>query len=109
MTNPTIGRSLHYRLSEKDAVSINGRRRDRSLYEANPYNDERVSKKPTGFQDHVGNTVQAGDVVALTVTRVAEDGSWVNGQAILDGNDTHWVCSATEGTKPGEWAWPQRS
>jgi len=41
--------------------------------------------------------------VPLMVVKVS--GDRINGQALLDGNDSVWVKSATEGDEPGQWSW----
>lgn len=107
---PTIGRIVHYTLSESDAEAINRRRDDRIAYQANPYNDERVSKKPTGFQVHHGNKAHEGDVLPMIIVRVwgTQPDSAVNGQVFLDGNDTLWVTSVVVGEGPRRFAWPTR-
>lgn len=94
---PSVGRIVHYRLTAQDADQINRRR-------------------PIGPQDghgkvvHVGNPVSEGDVFPLIVTRVwgASEGSAVNGQVLLDGNDSLWVTSAVEGDGPRQWFAPPR-
>lgn len=91
---PTIGRIVHYRLSERDVESITGARlNNTSLF---------------------GSIPKAGDVVPLIITRVwpdeyGEGVAGVNGQAFLDGNHSHWVTSAKEGADNGEWSWPPRA
>lgn len=90
---PTIGRIVHYKLSATDALRINGNWRK---------------------GDGTGNASAEGDVVPLIIVRVWPDEfgtgvAGVNGQAILDGNDTLWVTSAKEGTEPGTWSWPPRT
>ncbi len=88
---PTIGRIVHYRLSENDALRIN-----------------------KNWQSGVGgNASSGGDIVPLIIVRVWPDEfgagiPGINGQAILDGHDTLWVTSAHEGTEPGQWSWPPR-
>lgn len=89
---PTIGRIVHYKLSEHDADRINGKRRN---------------------GDDTGNAAYEGDVVPLVIVRVWPDEGGpgipgVNGQALLDGYDTLWVTSAHEGAEPGQWSWPPR-
>jgi hypothetical protein len=83
----TVGRIVHFALTEAQA--------------------ERVNRRTL---PQTGNTARAGDVVPLIVTRVWADESGhvscVNGQALLDGNDSLWVTSAKEGTEPGTWSWP---
>lgn len=83
----TLGRRVHYMLTVHEAATINGTRW-------------------VGFE-HVGSHVVEGDLVSLDVTRVALDGT-INGQAILDGNDSLWVVGASEGLEPGTWRWPKR-
>lgn len=90
--NPTIGRIVHYKLSENDAKRIN--------------TEWRTSNGR-------GNASTAGDTVPLIIVRVWPDEGGpgipgVNGQAILDGYDTLWVTSAHEGVEPGQWCWPPR-
>ena len=96
---PSIGRIVHYRLTEQDAVVTN-RRRARHL-----------TGWPMGTQAHVGNGVVLGELVPLIVTQVWPnehrlDLDGVNGQCILDGNDSLWVTSVKEGVEPGTWRWP---
>ena len=46
----------------------------------------------------------------LVITRVwgDQEGSAVNGQVLLDGNDTFWATSRNEGEGPGFWSVPPR-
>lgn len=134
MQNPSIGRIVHYRLTEKDAEAINRRRTTgKDIAERIPRGCWTI-----GAQAHIGNTACAGEVVPLTITKVwpeeyaqhlSDDGSstvqaklahhqspagyessfGVNGQATLDGNDSLWVCSAPQhATLDGCWFWPPR-
>lgn len=105
---PTVGRIVHYRLSAGDIERIQMRR----------------------AKNFGGNHHRTGDLVPLIIVRVwpdeytasnsrygisEPDGTvrWVdvrshfgvNGQALLDGNDSLWVCSAPEGDEPGMWSW----
>ena len=101
---PSIGRIVHYKLSEQDAQSVNRRR---------VLNAGRGANWSAGAQAHVGNRVSAGEIVPMIVCIVwpNEHGptfDGVNGQAFLDGNDSLWVTSAKEGTEPGQWSWPAR-
>ncbi|MFE7954367.1 hypothetical protein [Streptomyces sp. NPDC057413] len=98
---PSIGRIVHYRLSERDANEISRRRKD--------FHDNRSADKHTGFVGHVGNWVQAGDVFPAMIVRVWDESTvTVNLQVTLDGTDTLWATSRAEGTEPGTWAWPER-
>ena len=113
---PTLGRIVHYRLSDADvrrAVQLEVERR-------------------------CGNRPSVGDVVPLMIVRVWPDEyatsrevgvlregvsestptgeryDWhlpwspfgVNGQAFMDGDYTLWVTSAPQGDWPGSWDWP---
>jgi hypothetical protein len=94
---PTIGRVVHYTLTEDDAKKVNGRR----------CADKPGGRHWHGAQSHVGNPAKAGDVVAMFVTAVWS-ATCVNGQAMLDGNDSLWLTSRTLGDGQGEWKWPPR-
>jgi len=90
MSTLTPGRIVQYRLSESDCDSINRRR---------------------GATPHLtfhGNLPRAGQVVPCIVVWPSSE-TCFNGQAFLDGNDTHWVTSVLQGTGPGTWSWPVRS
>lgn len=101
MPKPSIGRIVHYTLSESDAGDINRRRADASR------NATKHREDADGSQVHTGNSAQAGDVYPMVITRVwsTETGT-VNGQVLLDGNDTLWVTSRIPGDVPGSYAWP---
>lgn len=109
MTGVSIGRIVHYTLSESDAQQINRRRTD-----GNSIRERMAAEKwPAGAQAHIGNYAQPGDEVPLLVVRVWPDEfgvgvPGVNGQAFLDGNDVLWVTSAKEGDEPGTWHWPEK-
>ena len=94
---PSIGRIVHYSLSDQDAAEINRRR------VAKPHEPG----WPAGAQAHSGNQVHGGQLVPLIVTAVWTD-VCINGQAILDGNDSLWVTSRVLGTDVGTWRWPER-
>ena len=101
----TIGRIVHYTLSEHDAEQINRRRAHAQSHLA-----EHIERSD-GSVIHVGNGVQEGDVYPLVITRVwgTHEGAAVNGQVLLDGNDLFWATSVTEGKGPRHFAWPTRS
>lgn len=109
---PTVGRIVHYQLSEQDAKQINRRRTDGASIAARLA--AIPAEWPRGAQAHIGNSAYPGEVVPLLIVRVwpneyGENQPGVNGQAFLDGNDSLWVTSAKEGTEPGTWAWPPRA
>ncbi len=99
---PTTGRTVLYRLSESDADKINKYRRHADMFAM-----DNTDSNP-GWQRHVGNNVNAGEIVPLVIVRVWP-GDLVNGQAILDGNDSLWVTSAKEGHADGQWHWPREA
>lgn len=96
---PTTGRIVHYRLTEQDCTEINRRRTDSKRHFADNTGDA------PGWQAHVGNRANPGEVMPLMIVR-AWPGGRVNGQVTLDGNDSLWVCSAGEGHMDGQWNWP---
>lgn len=106
---PSIGRIVHYKLTEDQATQINRRRTSSSSI------GKRMAAGawPEGAQAHIGN-VQAGNqtlpllIVAVWPDEYGHGIPGVNGQVFLDGCDTLWVTSAKEGTLPGEWQWPPR-
>lgn len=114
---PTIGRTVHYCLSETDVDEITRRRTSRGeivkrinvrvLTQQGP--TERAW--PLGAQAHIGNPVRVGDVFPMVIVRVwgDEDTSCVNGQVFLDGNDVLWATSVRVGDGPGTYAWPKRA
>lgn len=99
---PTVGRTVHYMLSEGDAAEINGRRYAVSNAAAREDN--------TGFVVHTGNDAAAGDVLPMLIVKVWGDTAEaaVNGQVVLDGNDSYWATSRIQGDGPGMWSWPPR-
>ena len=115
---PSIGRIVHYRLSAQDVEAVTRRRTTgASIAERMSRcvltGDPPVYAWPEGAQAHVGNPVSEGDVVPLTITAVwpnefGEGEYGVNGQALLDGNDSLWVTSAKQGEEPGQWSWPPK-
>lgn len=101
---PTIGRIVHYMLSEQDANAINKRRQDADAHMA------KHQDRSDGSQIHVGNQVQAGQVYPMIITRVwgNEPTSGVNGQILLDGSDTYWATSVSAGDGERHFVWPER-
>ncbi len=108
--NVTIGRIVHYMLSEQDAASINVQRKDYRAFEAgHKHPHEPGQPGATGHQAHYGNDVEAGQTYPALVVRVWGDGTYGNLQVFLDGNDTYWATSRAEAdamTQLGRWTWP---
>lgn len=86
---PTLGRIVHYTLSEWDADAIT------------------ATRSTLGIQ---GNAARAGDVRAAIIVQVwgTTPGSAVNLQVLMDGPDAYWATSRCEGEGPNTWAWPPR-
>ena len=91
--DPTVGRIVHYRLTEEDVNTINIRRENARFIS-------------------YGNPHSKGQVLPMIICAVYPyefgDRPGVNGQVFLDGNDSLWVASALEGTEPGQWSWPEK-
>lgn len=104
---PTIGRIVHYTLSEQDAAAINKRRKDAWNLNAAGVT---LASQELGAVIHAGNGVSAGDVYPLIITRVWGNTpeSSVNGQVLLDGNDTFWATSVAYGEGERKFVWPPR-
>lgn len=81
-----LGQIGPYTLTDADATQINKRRAD-----ARQHLGEHVATAD-GSQIHVGNPVDPGDEYPMVVVCVWP-GGLVNGQVLLDGNDTLWVTS----------------
>lgn len=85
-----IGRIVHYALTASDATAI--------TYLRDVEADARR-----------GNPVAEGQVYPAIVVRVFDPPTgYANLQVLLDGNDSYWATSRTEGEGPGRWAWPKR-
>lgn len=105
---PTIGRIVHYRLSEYDAATINRRRSDAS----EKIDWHRALK--SGAMVHVGNRVEAGHVYPAMIVRVWSDSpapnTAVNLQVFLDGTDVFWATSTSvddgDGKTKSRFTWP---
>lgn len=103
---PTQGRIVLYTLGLEDVDRIN---KNRIAYATV---GDRLSS--AGCQKHIGGMVEEEDTFPMVITALwgpvvgGGDPQCVNGQVLLDGNDTLWVTSITEGTGPRTWAWPPR-
>jgi len=105
----SIGRLLHYRLTEADVEQLARRRTTGSEIAERIKSD----KWPLGAQAHIGNPHHVGQVLPLVVCVVwpneyGPNYHGVNGQVFLDGNDALWVTSIKEGTDNGTWSWPKK-
>lgn len=98
MNKLTTGRTVLYKLSQADCDRII---RHRSAINAQLHSEELIC----------GNTPHPGDVVPAIVVTVWADDTF-NGQAILDGNQSVWLCTVPhdqDGKRPGTWHWPEFS
>lgn len=94
---PSIGRIVHYRLTDQDCASIAHRRRRHSD------DVEWANEHGSGVTKHQvfeGNQPKAGEVYPMMITRVWDlhptEASCVQGQVFLDGNDTIWKTSVQQ-------------
>lgn len=106
---PTVGRIVHYKITEWDADAINQRRRDAGAFNLSlDGRPEPGDRGRSGHVLHTGNEVAEGDVCAAVIVRVFSPET-VNLQVLLDGNDAYWATSRAEGDEPGQWSWPPRA
>ena len=98
---PTIGRIMHYRLTQADAEKINRRREH-----ARKHSGEHALNA-NGVQIHVGNKADEGQALPMMVVAVNGPDT-VNGQVYLDGNDIYWITGVRLGNGPGTCSWPLR-
>ncbi|MGH7877027.1 MAG: hypothetical protein ACRENM_05070 [Candidatus Dormibacteraceae bacterium] len=113
---PSVGRTVHYQLGVGDVEAINQRRSDAQAFrrrvtrhmgggETDPGYEGR-----TGHVEHTGNAVSEGDVYPAVIVRTfGSDLGTSNLHVLLDGNDSYWATSRTEGDEPGNWHWPERA
>lgn len=88
---PTIGRIVHYKLSEGDCERI-----------------VKLANRPhADGSSPMTNSARPGDVFPAVIVRVWE-GSCVNARVLLDGELDLWVTSRSEGEHDGFWQWPPR-
>ncbi len=97
MTHAFIGMTVLYRLTAEEALATNKRREDARQ------NVDKMREERPGFQAHVGGNVSEGDIFPMMVTSVWSGPNAINGQVLLDGNDSLWVTSSAEGDEPGQW------
>lgn len=94
-----IGEIVHYTLGEMDAKAINDRRK---IAEGHGH---RINLP--GVQIHNGNQVKEGDVFPAVIVR--DWGGCVNLKVLLDGDDSYWATSRSEGEGPTRFTdkrWP---
>lgn len=91
---PTLGRTVLYTITKEQADEINARRK---------------SSSASRHSWH-GNEAREGNVYPMTIVAVWGDTPTcaVNGQLLLDGNDSLWVTSVSVGEGPFHYRWPTR-
>jgi len=82
---PSPGRIVQYTLSAQDAAKIN------------------QAREVTECEE--GNRVAAGETYPMVIVRCwgTTEESSVNGQVLLDGNDTCWATSVSQGDGERHW------
>lgn len=120
MTEPTIGRTVMYRVKGDDL-----RRALHTLPNARLFTVDDVVEKlgqgPSQINSNVdrlewaGNPIRPGDEFPMVIVRpwFATGGytpgqSVLNGQVLLDGPGMLWALSVAEGAGAGTWSWPPR-
>lgn len=109
---PSVGRIVHYTLSQHDADQINKRRADFQAFRSNfsgPSDPGQAGAD--GHIAHIGNHAREGDICPAMIVRIFGETqeSAVNLQIYLDGNDTFWATSRTLGEGASCWRWPERT
>jgi hypothetical protein len=102
MEKTMIGKIVIFRLTEEQKAQIGERRRT----------EQWISGLRHGTKVFEGNPPEIADEVPFVIVRVwpnefGQGIAGVNGQALLDGNDSYWVKCAKEGPDPGMWHWPE--
>lgn len=88
---PTIGRIVHYTISEDDARQV------------------RHQQNLMGGAMFKCNEARAGSVLpAIVVSGPHGPDNLVNLQVFLDGDCSYWATSRAEGEGQGKWAWPPK-
>jgi hypothetical protein len=82
--NPTPGQRVMYMLNENDAAAIR---------------NQRIAANG----GTIGNHAEAGQTYPATVVRTFFGGTSANLQVQLDGPDTYWATSRSEGEGDGHW------
>lgn len=84
---PSVGRIVHYRLQPWEAAEIMRRRAETHGYQAMP--------------------VSIGTALPAIVVE-AHGGSMLGLHVLLNGPDSFWTQSGSEGEGDGMWSWPPR-
>jgi hypothetical protein len=92
---PSVGRIVHYRLTEMDTDHIEAKRA--------------AARRRTKFTDGwpKANDVQIDQCYAMVIVAVGSN-DLINGKVLLDGEDEFWLNCPPEGDDAGCWHWPER-
>lgn len=103
MDGLTVGRVVHYVLSESDVKQIDMLRK--AAGEIPP------SERVPGVQYHFGNGVEVGKHVAMVIVEVWGAEGLVNGKVLLDGLDVFWATSRSysDAKEPSTWHWIEKA
>lgn len=103
MDGLTVGRVVHYVLSEKDAQSINERN--------SIGNDLSSEERVPAIVYHGGNRVREGQHCAMVIVHVWDKDGMVNGQVLLDGVSNYWATSVrySDIKASGSWHWIEKA
>jgi hypothetical protein len=104
MDGLTVGRLVHYVLTETDAKEIN------EAHQA--ANETPTADRIPGIQYHVGNLVTAGEHCGATLVKVwNKENGYVNLKVQLDGQDDYWATSKSysDQKEPGTWHWIEKA
>lgn len=114
--NPRLGMDVLYTATQADVAAMKSRREDATAFARRAAQTAREAEgaaEPvkilpgdlagrSGHQAHVGNELEVGRSYAAKIVRLWS-GTTANLQVFLDGNDTLWVTSVSEGDGPGQW------
>jgi hypothetical protein len=110
---PTVGRIVHYTLTEGDATRINRRRTTGDSIAKRMKGIVGAGFWSVGAQAHIGVEAKAGDLLPGIVVFVDPVTSVADLQVFLRGNDVLYVAGCIgpclEGNEPGLWTWPPRA
>ncbi len=109
-----LGMDVLYTATAADVAAMKSRRDDHLAYRRNVNAtvaaDDHLSPTPgdldtgrSGHMAHVGNELEIGRSYAAKIVRVWGTGTAANLQVFLDGTDTLWVTSVSEGDGPGQY------
>jgi len=99
----TVGRVVHYVLSEKDAQIIN----DRNAIG----NDLSLEERILALVYHGGNRVREGQHCAMVIVHIWNSEGFINGKVLLDGLSDFWATSLyySDLKVPGSWHWIEKA